>query len=69
MPKCSFCDKKISIFIALNCKDCSKKLCFNCLPYEAHECNNLSDVVLTKKIELHNKLLSEMTKPKKIDII
>ena len=67
--RCSHCNKKISIFIAVDCSKCSKKLCFNCLPYEAHQCVSLPDVVLTKKNELHIKLNKETAIPKKIDVI
>lgn len=69
MPKCCECGKKISVVIALNCTNCSKKYCFNCLPYEAHGCSNLADVISCRRAELENKLLSERAIPVKIDKI
>ena len=40
MPKCSYCNKKVSLGNFMNCKWCKSFFCIGCLGIEMHKCEN-----------------------------
>ena len=54
--KCSFCTKKISIAMQMNCKWCKSVYCPTCLPIEFHNCKNTEDCKSNALKELNSKL-------------